>query len=242
MFARGGSRQVMVGEIRVAIWDENSPLKADKLLDTVCERLTGALARTAEGVGVALRMQLEAIANDLEATHSEQAELRDRRQQLLDEAGRADLTRDRLEHEIAAYEEQKRMLRFEYESMIAREQSLTEQVAKIAETVEEKVAASEALREMQKALELRGERLEHAKTAYENGQMSHAELAEVEAQLAEQRVHLIRMREDVARQMGGNMLEDLNRNLIELGSEQRRTGGQAERGGIGAGPAFARAS
>jgi hypothetical protein len=208
----------IVGEVHVAIGSE-WPRVAEEFLADVCKRLERALARVGEADEARLQEGLAQLDAQLEQVNGRFEKLDEVRRKLWEQAGRADLSRERIEDLIRQLEEDKADFELKLAGASAREQALLQQIARIGHKAEEAAQESGVVAELRKVVELREKRLEQAQRRFDEGVVSAQEVGELQEQLALARAELAKHEEQVGERVGGGTLGGLNQQLAELSIE-----------------------
>ena len=193
--------------------------KAEQLLAAVCKRLEAALSERA-----AFRLrQLQADAERARAraaqTEQELARLHELQRKLLAEAGRSNLDRDNLADELNSLEREGRELDMNLASLHARQNALTEQIGRIGREIPAREAQDPVALELDKVVKLREQALDKLLTRAKQGMATADEIADGEERLAQARAELARQRLEAAHSAGGELLSDLNKELVSTAVE-----------------------
>lgn len=208
-------QNMLVGNICVRV-DEGCRPAADKFLFNMCQRLERALARVGEVDERRMRERLHEVEEELARAQAQFEELRAARRDLCEQAGRADLSRERIEDTIHELEEHKAELELKLAGSAAREAALTEQIAKLSEQAREAAEHDAVMAELKKVVELREQEVTRLQVLAEKGQASSKDLRVAQEPLAVARAELARRREEIGERMSGGMLVQLNKELVEL--------------------------
>jgi hypothetical protein len=217
--SRGGEDNVLVGELCVVILSDDVKPVAAELLAEVCERLQAALRGVGEQDEARLKEQLTRVTAELERQEGHLDELRALEQQMRAQAGQSDLGREAVLTMVHDLETEQRELEVELAAAQVREQALAEQIAKIGRDVKDTVEKSDVAVELQKVIALREKQAELLRLRVDQGVVSAQELDPIQEQIALARAELAKYRESASQAVGGDLLADLNKQLVELAVE-----------------------
>lgn len=208
---------VIIGRIGVRVPGDVERMAADKLLKEVCRRLDGALKEL--GTAQRARTDQRLAAVEAELTHLRQysEEIRQRRRELLDQAGSDDLSSARVENVTREFEDERARLELDLAGAEAREKALMEQMAKIARDVEAAVEDGGVADELAKVVQIREEYVKRAEALHKEGRISDAELADAQERLAQARAQHIEVREQAQERAGRDFQRQLSHELFEIG-------------------------
>lgn len=209
-------RVVLVGRIRLRLAEELGQPAASRLLTTLCDRLQAALLAVSSADENRLKAQLAAAEEELQHVEHDLGALRELRQELCKRAGRSDLSRTSVESTLLNLEQTRADAQLQLEALSAREQALARQISEIGKRVDETMASSEVLKELQRVVELRELAFQRVKKLDEGGRVSAAEAEQAERELVVARAQVAQYRETATHEVGGGLLADLNRQLIQL--------------------------
>ena len=205
-------QNMLVGNIFVRV-DEGCRPAADEFLAVVCGRLEQALARVGEVDERRMRERLHEVEEELARAQARFEELRAARRELCEQAGRADLSRERIEDTVHELEKHKAGLELKLAGSAAREETLTEQIAKLSEQAREAAEHDAVMAELKKVVALREQEVARLHLLAEAERASSEDLRVAQEPLAMARAELARRREEIA---DCTMLVQLNTELMEL--------------------------
>jgi hypothetical protein len=208
----------LVGALRVNVPEGVRPAARDFLAE-VCRRLERALAQVGEVDETRMRARLADVEQELSLVHQRFEELRVSEEELREQAGRADLRRPLIEASINDLERSRASLELELAGAKAREAALAQQIAKIGRQVDESLEKSEVAGELQKVVEIREKEVARVQQLVERGAASSHDLDKPQEELAHARAALAQYRESASEKAGGGLLEDLNKQLVEVAIE-----------------------
>lgn len=145
----------------------------------------------------------------------ERAQSNEQRDKLRAITGRIDAVENWSEA-IAAMEQERHKLALDLAGQRARRQAIEETIAKIAMQAEARVKEDEIAEQLAKIVTAREEERAHARQLASTGRLSAADLSNIEAKIADAKARLLERREMAARAAGGEMLAELNRELLML--------------------------
>lgn len=213
---------VLMGELSVELKGDLEP-RADEFLAAICRRTRNALQAVGESETGRLRVQSTEIGKTLEETELEYRRLLDVQRELYQQAGRDDLERGPIVASIRSLEERSEDLRLRLAGMQARQQAITEQIAKIAKDAETDPESQAIIEGLRRIVELRQQALDHVRNQAEAGRVSAEEVNKAEIEVIQARSDLARQQEQLRFQKGGGMLADMNKQLIELSIDYEST-------------------
>jgi len=208
----------LVGELRVEVQAGVRPA-AREFLAEVCRRLERALAQVGEVDEMRMRTRLGFVEDELKLVRDQFEKLRELQQALREQADRADLSRERIEGSIRDLEHDRASLELQLAGAKAREAALVEQIAKIGRQIDESLEKSEVAAELQKVVGIRQKEVARVQQLVERGTAPSRELDEAQEELAHAWAALAQYRESASEKMGGGLLEELNKQLVELAIE-----------------------
>lgn len=110
--------------------------------------------------------------------------------------------------------------------MEARRQAIEEQIARTRDQADRKLAQDTVTQELQRLVQMNGERLSLLRKQIDAGRLPESELAQAEENLARARIELARRQEELTRVAGGSRLEeftsDLSRMAIQTAEQRAR--------------------
>jgi len=207
---------VLTGSIAVDVHGDDARPAAEELLAAICQRLELALRSVGAIDRERFQERLAQVETELTQLDERYQRIRAARRELLEQAGRDDLSRDRIENTISELEDTRQDIELSLVGAQAREAALTEQIAKIGQQAIETGEKSAVVNELSKIIELRRKGLEYAAKLYEVGKVSQSDLGNLEEALARARADLARYRESVSETAGGGLLVEFNKELITL--------------------------
>lgn len=206
---------VLIGRILV----RNAPDGADggrKLLGAICDRLRDALAQAADADSEYLKRRIEQSKNELDEAYTEYGVLQQKEAAMCKAAGRSKLDHDQIAEEIANFQNQRRTIQADMVTVHAREQALAAKIADISNRVEQAAGKDEVLHEMQSVVDIKEKELSRMRQLVESGNAPETQFLQVLEETARTRAELAERRKDAQRMNGGDMLEHLNSELVEL--------------------------
>jgi hypothetical protein len=210
---------VLTGSITVEVQEGDVRLAAEEFLAAICVRLERALQGVGEIDQRRFRERLETVDAELGRLKEQYELIRAKRQELLKQAGRDDLSRARIENTINELEDTRQDIELSLAGAQAREAALTEQIAKVGQQAIETVEKSAVANELNKIVELRQKELDYAARMYDAGKVSQSDLNGLQEELARARADLARYRESVSETAGAGLLAELNKELVTLSVE-----------------------
>jgi len=210
---------VLTGSIAVDVHGADARPAAEELLAAICTRLELAL----RSVGVIDRERfqerLAEVETELTQLDERYQRIRAARRELLEQAGRDDLSRDRIEDTISDLEGTRQDIELSLAGAQAREVALTEQIAKVAQQAIEAAEKSAVVKELEEIVDIRKVELARAQQLHEGGQLPQSELNRRQEASARARADLARHRESVSKTAGAELLTQLNHELVSLSVE-----------------------
>lgn len=189
---------------------------AGRLMTAMCKRLSETLAESAESERAHLQAQLATAEKAVAEAQQRLAVIHAVQQQLCDAAGQSHLARDAVLAAGIAAEAQLRDIDTKLTGLHARQKALAEQIARIGLEAE-KTAASDAVAvELEKVVKFREAEVETARARVKAAVVSAQEGNVSEERLAEARAELARQRQLANANAGGNLLSDLNKEVLML--------------------------
>lgn len=210
---------VLTGSIVVDVHEDQARPAAEELLAAICQRLEGALQGVGEIDQRRFRERLEAVDAELSRLKEQYELIRAKRQELLKQAGRDDLSRARIENAINELEDTRQDIELSLAGTQAREAALTEQIAKVGQQAIEAAEKSAVVKELKEIVDIRKLELAYGQERYEKGLASQSDLNGLQETLARARADLARYRESVSKAAGSDLLTQLNSELISLSVE-----------------------
>jgi hypothetical protein len=141
-------------------------------------------------------------------------ELQSRRRDLLKDAGRADLDRERIATEQRELESRLRDPDVRLVALRARQTALTEQIARLTKEVADRAEHDAVVLELAKVVQYREQAGERMRDLQKSGRVPQADVDKLDEQLAQARADVARQRQFAAQAVGGEMLADLNKELV----------------------------
>jgi hypothetical protein len=210
---------VLTGTIAVDVQADDARPAAEELLAAICARLEGALRVVGEIDQRRFRERLEAIDAELGRLSGQYELIRGKRQELLQQAGRDDLSRARIENTINELEDTRQKIDLSLAGAQAREAALTEQIAKIGQQAIGAAEKSAVAKELNEIVDIRKMELARLQQLQDSGQVSQSDLNQGQEALARARADLGRYRESVSETAGAGLLTELNKELVTLSVE-----------------------
>jgi hypothetical protein len=221
-------------QISISITDMPSPPSG--IRDTTLQLLHGFCRGLQQAMGDAGSWEQQRLSDlvaareqDVEKAQSRLKELQGGQQRLLDAAGRTDLDRERISKELRELENKLGDLELKLVILHARQTALTEQIARLGKEVAVNVETDGVVQEFAKVVQLRERALQNFKEQQKEPQKEQqkeggmfggdATAGEswvgVEA-LALARAELAKQRQAAALTAGGQLLTELNKELLSL--------------------------
>jgi chromosome segregation ATPase len=210
---------VLTGTIAVGVHADDARPAAEELLAAICVRLEGALRVVGEIDQRRFHERLEAVDAELSRLREQYELIRAKRQELLKQAGRDDLSRARIENTINELEDFRQKIALSLAGAQAREAALTEQIAKVGQQAIEAAEKSAVVKELNEIVDIRKVELAYEQERYEKGLASQSDLNGLQEALARARADLARYRESVSETAGAGLLAELNKELVTLSVE-----------------------
>ena len=154
----------------------------------------------------------------LEASHAAQRareSLNKHRAKLRDLTGRIDAV-ENWSDAVAAMEQERHRLTIDLAGQQARRKAIEETVAKVTKQAEARAEDDPIGAEFSKILAIRERELAYAKTLAKTKDISESAIADIEMKVADAKAKLLERREVATRSAGGELLADLNRELLML--------------------------
>ena len=206
---------VLLGELSLEL-NEGVPPRAVQLLQALCESMRSALTRV--GMMEVKRWQdrEKTIESEIGKLEAESAAIFETQRKLYAQAERDDLDRGAIVTLVRKYESQREDLRLRMAGMQARQQALTEQIAKIAKQVEESTSNKTIIDGLQRVVELRQKALDRLQMLQQQGQVNDEEVNHAEIEVIQAQTALAQKQEQVREQSGGGLMGGMNQQLREL--------------------------
>lgn len=195
----------------------------DRILKAACDRLAQALRQIHEANITHLHQQLDQANGEFERAQAQMSRLQARRRQLLEQAGRANLSTDSVTGDLYDLEEKRRDVDMQLNSQQVRRGALEQRIAEIAEGLEARTANDDVLRELEYVVQLRERALRAMEDmrAAKKGivEESHFPVTDLQEQLAKAKIELHQARKKIARQVGGDTLAEYSEELARVSIE-----------------------
>jgi hypothetical protein len=211
----------LVGALRVTVVNapEGVSAAAPEFLAEVCQRLERALAAVGEVDETRVRARLADVDQELSLVHRRFEELRALEEELREQAGRADLARHRIDATSHDLGKTRASLELKLAGAKAREAALVEQIAKIGRDIDKSLKESAVAAELQKVVEIREKEVVRVQQLVQRGVASSHDLDQPQEDLAHARAALAQYRESASEKVGGGLLAELNKQLVEVAIE-----------------------
>ena len=207
---------VLTGSIAVDVHGDDARPAAEELLAAICQRLELALRSVGAIDRERFQERLAQVETELTQLDERYQRIRAARRELLEQAGRDDLSRDRIEDTISDLEGTRQDIELSLAGAQAREVALTEQIAKVAQQAIEAAEKSAVVKELEEIVDIRKVELARAQQLHEGGQLPQSELNRRQEASARARADLARHRESVSKTAGAELLTQLNPELVSL--------------------------
>lgn len=175
----------------------------------------------AEQIPAAHARAMADLEQRLAAARRESEEAGERARRLLDRLrgfeGIEGPTEEGVRGPLRRLEQERQKLALERVARQARREALEETIALVAKRSEMKAAEDPVAREFERVADARAREVAALRQLVERKQAAEAEIDRAEAALAEARAKVVERREAAARAAGGDVLSDLNRELLMLG-------------------------
>lgn len=155
------------------------------------------------------------------------AELDERRSALRKATGRADAVQNWADV-ITGLEQEREKLALDLAGQQARRQAIEKTIATISKQAEERAKEDPIAVEFAKIVELRLAEAERMRLLHREGRISQTEISDVDAKAADARARLLERRELSMRGAGGELLGELNRELMMLSINAAEHGARLE--------------
>jgi hypothetical protein len=205
-------------ELSVRVWQNvpDAETKAANLLAAVSSRLEQGLGARNDA---ALRQRREAVDRAAEQVTQAQMELgkvQGPQQTLYAEAGQTELSRANILADLQATERDEQQAEMKLVELHARQNAIAEQIARIGKEVATRTQDDPVAVELQKVVALREKALEKAQELRKKGVAPEQDVNDAEEHLALARAELAKQREAASQSAGGNLLADLNKEVVTL--------------------------
>ncbi len=215
-FTAEGTRRIVTALFSVDVFTRltgdpsEARLKTEQLLGQLCKRLESELRERCGVEQGHLRAQLTEVQAAVKQAEQGLEEIQNVQQELFAAAGRSDLSRQAILEEMQALEYRQRELDMKLATLHARQNALAEQIARIGREAAAQVDGDPVVIELTKVVQLREQQV---KRIQDGG--ARAPLQE-EDKLAVARAELAKQRQAVSQRAGGELLADLNKELVML--------------------------
>jgi hypothetical protein len=186
---------------------------ADRILKETCRRLERDLAQTGEGDLHRLKARLAAAEGELDRAMQHLRALREEYQEMCAKAGMHDLELDLVRDQIQNLTHDRREAEMALLAREAHRAALVEEIAKLAERVEQDADKDPVAEEMENVVKIRQMQLMRIQELVEAGTANEQETWVAQEQLAMARAELAERRLNVAEGAGAEMLRALNQDL-----------------------------
>ncbi len=219
---------VLTGSIAVDVHGDDAKPAAEELLSAICERLERALQQVGAIDQHRLQLRLAEVERELAQLDGQYQYIRAARRELLEQAGRDDLSRARIAEAIRDLEDTRLDIELSLAGAQAREAALTEQIAKIGQQAIEAAEKSAVVDELRQIVDIRKMELARVQELHQTGQASVSDLNVGQEGLARARADLARYRESVTKTAGAELLAQLNHELVSLSVESAQQEAQQQ--------------
>lgn len=194
-----------------------SPAKVDEYLSAVAGRLQGLLvARIDQSVNEKIR-SLEQIADQTRAQAHEQTQLVTKlRSAVRDISNRADASPQGIRSGLASLDLEQQKLSIELVGQQARQKMLQITIKQLSAELENKIVGDPVMAELDKVVRGREQEIARVREMVKVATASKAEAIEAETRLAEARIKLLERRETAGKSAGGDLLAEMNKELLLL--------------------------
>lgn len=189
---------------------------AERILRGVCRRLDSELKRHSDVEQQHLRTQVAEVRAAVGQAEQRFKELQAVRQELSAAAGQSELSRDVVSGQIQTDERQERELDQQLAGLRARRGALAEQIARIGSQAAAEVEDDPVVVELAKVVELREANLKRWQELVADGRAPTNEQQTAQEALALAKAELARQRQAASQRAGGDLLAELNKELVRL--------------------------
>lgn len=201
--------------------------KAEQLLHALCQRLEAELAAHGAAEQQRWRTQLVDAQTVVKKAEQRYQEVQAAQQELFAAAGQSELSRQAIVEELQVHERRQREQGMTLAVLHARQSALTEQIARIGREAAAQADQDPVVNELTKVVQLRELEFQRRQELGGKGLAAPADTREVEEALARARAELAKQRQIASQRAGGDLLADLNKELVTLAVDIAAT--EAER-------------
>lgn len=217
----GSAGAAVIGEIHTLLYDGEVPQVAAEIAHDASGRLEHALLSAVHQERALVEERSTRLSERVAQAEEHVADLTGREEQVREELGGAIPLPIEISDRISGLQREIADMELELRADRAREEAITHQIAKVAQQVEKDVQQTEVTRELHRIVELRERAVAAIQAQAELA--SEMDLTQALERLASARAEFARYREEAARHAGGDTLDELNRQLIELAVETAET-------------------
>ena len=189
---------------------------ARRILASVTTRLRDLLVDLGAADAEQQKGALTAAQEDVQRATERLAALRKRGQELCDQAGRPDLERQPIVTQLDGWRRDLEHMDMQLVAQHARQKALSEQIARIGQQAEQATTQDPVAAELQKVVALREKEVERRAGLVAQKLASQEELDQSQEKLAQARAALAAQQQHLFDGVGGNLLADINRDLVNV--------------------------
>lgn len=189
---------------------------AEEIQAAVVDRLRRALVQLSEQNAASLRESIARSELRLRLAIQRLEDLRKRRNELSNAAGRMHLVRDDILEEVTRLESHVRELEVDGVSQRARQAAIEAQIARMAEIRTKRAADDAILAELKQLADIQAARLDRVRKLRDESRASDAEVQEVNQSLIEARIRLQERVEMLSEENDARAAKSLNGELAEI--------------------------
>lgn len=216
LFPNPGTYQVALA-VRFDPPSDANKEKITKFLSSQADELKKQVQRVlADASARAIRDLEKKTAEDEQLLAAADKKVKSKHDELQERTEQIDVTPKSLSAAAAKTQEQYQQAHLDVRARDARRQALEEAIAKLSKQVESSVKDDAVVAELRKVVEIREKEISHKQGLKENGEMSATELDQAVAAAAESRARLLERKRDAAAEAGGNLMQQLNKELLML--------------------------
>lgn len=201
---------------------------AERLMRAMCKRLTDVLGENGKAERTLLEARLAAAEKAAADAQRRLAAIHEMQQQVCDAAGQTQFSRPAVLEARYAAETQLRELDTKLVGLRARQKALAEQVARIGQEAEKATTSDAVAAELEKVVKFHEAELERARTRFKAAVCSEQDVDAAEVRLAEARAELARQRQVASANAGGNLLAEINKEVLTLAVDIAETEARRE--------------
>jgi hypothetical protein len=199
--------------VRVERSVADADAKAGRLLAALSKRLEQVLVERNEGTLSRRREDLARAAEQVTQAEQQLGQVQELQQKLYAEAGQSELSRTAILADLQGAEQELQHVGMKLASLHARQNATAEQIARIGKEIAARAQEDPVAVELQKIVELREQALKKEKETKEAGMFSGTAGEEA---VALARAELAKQRQAAAQAAGGNLLAELNKEVVTL--------------------------